>query len=108
MTSQELKRLLDDGASLTLVDLQSAHSYEHRHIPGAVNVPATASAEECEKCLPDKDARIVVYGQYDELGNGGEATEGLKKLGYTNVDRLEGEMMGWMEAGFAVEGGLVS
>lgn len=105
MKPQELKAAQDAGETITLVDLQDAHSYQHRHIPGAVNVPSTASADECQKCLPDKDARIIVYGEYDELGKGGEAIEGLKKLGYGNVDRLEGGLMGWMEAGFAVEGG---
>ena len=108
MNPQDLKSALDAGKLFTLVDLQDAHSYQHRHIPGAVNVPSTASAEECARILPDKDAQIVVYGEYDELGKGGEAIDGLKKLGYVSVDRLEGGLMGWMEAGFAVEGGLES
>ncbi len=105
MKPQELKAALDAGQIFTLVDLQDTHSYQHRHIPGAINLPSTASADECQRCLSDKDAKIVVYGEYDELGKGGEAIAGLKKLGYVSVDRLEGGLMGWMEAGFSIEGG---
>lgn len=108
MNAKELKSALDADRAITIVDLQDAHSYQHRHIPGAINVPSTASADECQRCLTDKGANIVVYGEYDELGKGAEAIEGLKKLGYGNVERLDGGMMGWMEAGFAVEGGTES
>ncbi len=105
MKPQELKAAIDAGSAVTLVDLQDAHSYAHRHIPGALNVPSTASADERRRCLADTSARIIVYGEYDELGKGGEAIAGLAKLGYGNIDRLEGGLMGWMEAGYAVEGG---
>ena len=44
MKPQELKAAIDAGSAVTLVDLQDAHSYAHRHIPGALNVPSTASA----------------------------------------------------------------
>lgn len=108
MTPNDLKAALDAGQVITHVDLQDSHSYQHRHIPQAVNVPASANADDVQSVLPDKDATIVVYGEYDELGKGGEAIEGLKKLGYSAVDRLEGGLMGWMEAGFAIEGGLES
>lgn len=104
MKPQELKTLLEQG-SVTLVDLQDAHEYEHRHIPGAINIPSTTSGQDVQKILTDKDARIVVYGEYDELGKGREALEGLNALGYEQVNRLAGGLMGWMEAGFAVEGG---
>lgn len=108
MNVSELKAALDADQAITIVDLQDAHSYQHRHIPGAINVPSTATADECKRCLTDHDAKIVVYGEYDELGKGAEAIASLNRLGYANVERLDGGMMGWMEAGFAVEGGTES
>lgn len=105
MKPNELKELIDGGAAIIIVDLQDAHSYAHRHVPGAINVPSTASADDVQKILADKDARIVVYGEFDELEKGREAVEGLNKLGYEQVNRLQGGLLGWMEAGYPVEGG---
>jgi rhodanese-related sulfurtransferase len=80
-----------------LLDLQSVESYRHRHVPGAVQL------EDASRLA--KDGLVVVYGEYDELGKGAEAADKLVAAGFTNVWRLQGGLMGWMEAGFTVEGG---
>jgi rhodanese-related sulfurtransferase len=104
-----LKTKLDDGAALTLVDLQDAENFEHRHIPGAVNIPIDDKCDDaCAAILKDKDAVIILYGEFDELGKGESAFDALVKAGYKKVTRLTGGLMGWMEAGFAVEGGKAS
>ena len=106
LSPQELKAKCDAGASVTIVDLQSPASYEHRHIPGAVHMePSPTCGEECANLLKDKDADIVLYGEFDELGKGEQVAEMLITAGYTKVSRLVGGMMGWMEAGYGVEGG---
>jgi len=106
---QELKAKLEAGESLTLVDLQDPHEFEHRHIPGAVNIPMSNKCDEaCAVILKDKDATIIVYGEFDELGKGSQATDVLTTAGYSNLIRLTGGLMGWMEAGYAVEGGKAS
>lgn len=106
LSPAELKAKIDASESITIVDLQVAHEYEHRHIPGAINIPGDQAFEQhVEELLKDKEAAIVLYGEFDELGKGSEGAERLEKLGYTNVSRLTGGLMGWMEAGFMVEGG---
>ncbi len=106
LSPQDLKTKRDAGHPLTLVDLQSAEGYAHRHIPGAVHMePSPTCGEECANLLKDKDAEIVLYGEFDEFGKGGQVAEMLQSSGYTHVARLSGGMMGWMEAGFAVENG---
>ena len=55
--------------------------------------------------MKDKDADIVLYGEFDELGKGSQVAEALQQAGYTKVSRLVGGMMGWMEAGYGVENG---
>lgn len=108
LSPQEVKAR-SELASLTLVDVQSAEGYAHRHIPGAIHLDASETCDEvCGRLLKDKDAEIVVYGEFDELGKGSQVGEMLLAAGYTNVARLTGGMMGWMEAGFAVENGAVS
>jgi rhodanese-related sulfurtransferase len=106
LSPQDLKVQIDSGIAPTIVDLQFIHEYEHRHIPGAINIPGDQKFEEhAQETLKDKAAAIVVYGEFDELQKGSEGAERLEKLGYTNVSRLTGGLMGYMEAGFTVEGG---
>jgi rhodanese-related sulfurtransferase len=106
ISPQDLKTKIDAAEAITIVDLQDAHEYEHRHIPGAINVPITDKCDEaCATILKEKDSAIVVYGEFDELGKGSQAAETLEKMGYTNLSRLTGGLMGWMEAGYMIEGG---
>lgn len=100
LTPQELKAKIDAHAAVTIIDVQPHEAYVHRHIPGAVHVEGYA--------VPAKDALLVVYGEFDELGKGAAAAEALTGQGFTNVHRLQGGMMGWMEAGYMVEGGAES
>jgi rhodanese-related sulfurtransferase len=105
----DLKSKIDGGTPLTIVDLQDPANFEHRHIPGAVNIPMDDKYNVAyADILKDKDATIVLYGEFDELGKGAEAAEHLTAAGYTNLIRLTGGLMGWMEAGYAVEGGKAS
>lgn len=106
LSPQDLKAQCDAGTPVTIVDLQSIEGYIHRHIPGSVHMNPLASCdEECARLLKDKDAKIVLYGEFDELGKGSQVAEVLTAAGYTQVARLSGGMMGWMEAGYSVEGG---
>lgn len=106
ITPQELKAKIEAGETCTIVDLQDPHNYEHRHIPGAINIPVDDKCDEgCAAILKDHDQMLVLYGEFDELGKGSKAAETLTAEGYANICRLTGGLMGWMEAGYAIEGG---
>lgn len=106
LSPQDLKTQRDAGVSFTLVDLQSLEGYTHRHIPGSIHMEPIASCDaECARLLKDKDAKIVLYGEFDELGKGSQVAEVLIAAGYAQVARLAGGMMGWMEQGYPLEGG---
>lgn len=97
---------MENGEPVTIVDLQDAHEYEHRHIPSAVNVIVDEDCKnQCAKLAEDKEASIVVCGEFDELGKAEKACGILVGLGCKNVSILQGGLMGWMEAGYQVEGG---
>jgi rhodanese-related sulfurtransferase len=106
MSPKELKAAIDANNAPRIVDLQAAHEYEHRHIPGAINVPDDEHFEESVKAASlEKETMTLLYGEFDELGKGSKAGEHLQSLGFTNVVRLVGGLMGWMEAGYMIEGG---
>jgi len=57
----ELKRKIDRGEPLVLVEAQSPMMYEAAHLPGAVNLPPGRVAELAPALLPEKEIEIVVY-----------------------------------------------
>ena len=105
---QRLKTELDKCTPVEIIDLQEPHKYAHSHIPCAMNVPVEEFDNGFEQHLKDKDAVVVLYGEFDELGKGTKAAEKLEAAGYTKVGRLEGGLMGWKEAGYPTEGGIES
>ncbi len=105
VTPERLKEEIASGKSVTVVDLQTQEKYEHSHIPGAVNIQIEKFEAEYQNVLRDKDAIVVLYGEYDELGKGSDAAEILEAAGYQKVGHIVGGIRGWQEAGYPVEGG---
>jgi hypothetical protein len=58
----ELYKLLQDHAPLTLVDARPELRYNQGHLPGAISIPVPKLKEQKEKVLPaDKDKLLVFY-----------------------------------------------
>ncbi len=105
VTPQKLKNEIEKQTPVTIVDLQDAEKYKHAHIPAAINIPLSTFDDEYERILKDKDAVIVLYGEYDELGKGLKAGNILEKNGYTRIGHIVGGVLAWKEAGYQIEGG---
>lgn len=105
VSPQKLKEEVDEGTPMTIVDLQPEKDYHHSHVPSAINIPYGSFKENFADALRDKNQTIVVYGEYDELGKGGDIGPFLEEQGYTKVGRLVGGLMGWKNAGYPAEGG---
>lgn len=58
---EELKKAMDRGESFTLVETLPAQTFEHAHLPGAINIPPDMIRELAPERLPDKQRRIIVY-----------------------------------------------
>jgi Rhodanese-related sulfurtransferase len=56
-----LKRILDSGDSVYLVDALPADIYEQGHLPGAVNITTDNVHQLALTLLPDKQAPVVTY-----------------------------------------------
>ncbi|MBU0614148.1 rhodanese-like domain-containing protein [Patescibacteria group bacterium] len=108
ITPQKLKEEIDKGTVMTIVDLQTPEKYEHNHIPGAINVPFEVFPAKYAELLKDKDEVIILHGEFDELGKGGQAVDVLQSDGYTKVGRIVGGLMGWRNAGYPTDSGIES
>lgn len=105
-TPQFLKSAyLDKDIPHVLIDARSAEDATSGHLKGAVSLPAD-QAKGALKGLPEAKlkAPIVVYD-----GRGGEqaktVAQALVKAGQQNVLVLDGGMIGWQAAGYAIESG---
>lgn len=87
-----------------LLDVREISEWEtDGYIEGAVNVPLRTVVSNLSQLPEDKDAPIVVYCKVG--GRGAIGMTVVQMLGYTNVRNMAGGITGWMNAGYAIEGG---
>ena len=88
------------GADLLLLDVRKPEEFAAGHVPGAINIPHDQLASRLSE-LPRRDKPVVVYcrsGRRAAL-----AEDVLRQAGYTDVQHLKGDMLGWEAEGRPVE-----
>jgi membrane protein DedA with SNARE-associated domain/rhodanese-related sulfurtransferase len=103
MLPVELKRRLDAGDQLVIVDLRTALDIETTSygIPGARWIPPDA-LEDPHRLIP-KDSEVVFYCAEPREATSARMALLLTSHGYKNVHPLNGGLEGWRQAGFVVE-----
>jgi len=61
ISRDDLRGKIDRGDKFSLVETLSKTTYDHAHLPGAINLPPDRVTELAPSLLPDKTADIVVY-----------------------------------------------
>lgn len=61
MSVDELFKLLQDHAPLTLVDARPEMRYNQGHLPGAINIPVPLLKEKKAKVLPKEKNKLLVF-----------------------------------------------
>jgi rhodanese-related sulfurtransferase len=61
ISRDELKEKAERSDKFTLVETLPRTSFEHAHLPGAINLPPDKVKELASELLPDKNADIIVY-----------------------------------------------
>ena len=98
---EELKRRLDAGEKMTLVDVREKDEVRAGYIPGAISIPRGFLEIQAEQKLPDKNARIVAYCAGGTRSALAAAT--LAELGYTNVETANPGFVRWKDLGWPME-----
>ena len=81
----------------TLVDVREESEFAKDHLPGAIHLGKGVIERDVEARIPDLNTPIVLY-----CGGGFRsalAADNLQKMGYTNVESMDGGWKGWLEAG---------
>jgi rhodanese-related sulfurtransferase len=97
---------VDKGIPAVILDVRAQDEAKGGHIKGAVGMPA-ATVKSHLKSFPAAklQAPIIVYD-----GRGGPESKAvareLVKAGQTNVQVVEGGLLGWQAAGYTIESGV--
>jgi sulfur-carrier protein adenylyltransferase/sulfurtransferase len=98
---EELKRRIDAGEKITLVDVREKDEWRGGYIPGAVSIPRGFLEIQAEQKLPDRNARIVAYCAGGTRSALAAAT--LADLGYTHVETANPGFVRWKDLGWPME-----
>lgn len=105
VAAAELKAMLRDGEELALLDLREEGVFAHEHLFHAVPLPLSRLELLAERLVPRKSTRIVLCDE-----DGGDlvrrGAERLVRLGYRNIQALDGGVQGWREVGFELFAGV--
>ena len=103
ITPMELKRRLDAGDQLVIVDLRTALDIETAPcgIPGACRI-APEALQHPHHLIP-RDSEVVFYCAEPREATSARMALRLASKGFKNIHPLSGGLEGWRQAGFAVE-----
>ena len=94
----EIKKRLDRGEKLVLVDVREESEFAKDHLPGAVHLCKGIIERDIEARIPDLNAEMVLY-----CGGGFRsalAADNLQKMGYKNVLSMDGGIREWREKSY--------
>jgi polyisoprenoid-binding protein YceI/rhodanese-related sulfurtransferase len=102
----ELRRWMDEGKSLVLIDTLPKDHYQKVHLQGAENacVFEVSFLDQVKTIVKDINRTIVVYGSSAATMDALNAAEKLTQAGYSQVFALEEGIEQWRSSGFACEG----
>jgi len=98
--ASDVRKMMNDGAPLVVVDVRERLEFEAGHLVGAVHIGKGVIERDVEKHDFADDARIVLYcgGGYRSA----IAAKSLQDMGWTNVASLWGGWRGILAEGLPI------
>ena len=93
----DVKRRMAADEKFLLVDVREDNEWAKGHLPGAVHMGRGVIERDIEKAVPQTGTKMILY-----CGGGFRSAlvaDNLQKMGYTNVESMDGGWRGWTEAG---------
>jgi len=113
MSAQELKKLLDDGEDVIILDVREAKQRAEGNIPSddfnKENFIAITRGNlewKVQNKIKDTDADALIVTFCRSGGRGALAAQVLRQLGYKKATTLKGGLKGWVRAGYPIQTGL--
>jgi rhodanese-related sulfurtransferase len=99
----DVKRRMDAGEEFVLVDVREESEWAAGHLPGALHLGKGIIERDIEQRVSDTGAKMILY-----CGGGFRSAlsaDNLQKMGYTNVESMDGGWKGWIGAGLPTQKG---
>jgi rhodanese-related sulfurtransferase len=93
----DVKKRMDAGEKFLLVDVREDNEWANGHLPGAVHLGRGVIERDIETQVPETGTKMILY-----CGGGFRSAlvaENLQKMGYRNVESMDGGWKGWLGAG---------
>ena len=97
----DVQRRMGSGEKFLLVDVREDNEWEKGHVPGAVHLGRGVIERDIETQVPETSTKMVLY-----CGGGFRSAlvaDNLQKMGYTNVESMDGGWKGWVAEGLPTE-----
>jgi len=94
---ENVKRRMEAGEKFLLVDVREDNEWANGHVPKAVHMGRGIIERDIETAVPDTSTKMILY-----CGGGFRSAlvaDNLQKMGYTNVESMDGGWKGWLAAG---------
>lgn len=98
---ETLKRRMDAGESLTVVDVREDLEFAAKRIPGSIHIGKGVIERDIETKIPNKDQEILLV-----CGGGFRsalAADAIAQMGYTRAVSVDGGVRAWSEASYPLE-----
>jgi rhodanese-related sulfurtransferase len=99
----DVRRRIEAGEKFTIVDVREESEWAAGHLPGAIHLGKGIIERDVEQQVPATDTKLILY-----CGGGFRsalAADNLQKMGYTNVESMDGGWKGWIAAGYPTSKG---
>jgi rhodanese-related sulfurtransferase len=93
----DVKRRMDACEKFLLIDVREDNEWAKGHLPNAVHLSRGIIERDIEQRIPDTGTKLVLY-----CGGGFRSAlvaDNLQKMGYTNVESMDGGWKAWLDAG---------
>lgn len=85
------------GEQFLLVDVREESEWKDGHATDAIHLSKGIIERDIAKLIPDPNTKVVLYcgGGYRSA----LAADNIQKMGYTNVESMDGGFRAWVEEG---------
>jgi rhodanese-related sulfurtransferase len=93
----DVKKRRAAGEKFLLVDVREESEWKAGHAVDAVHLGKGVIERDIVKAIPDPSAKVILY-----CGGGFRsalAADNIQKMGYTNVESMDGGFSAWLEEG---------
>ena len=93
ITPVELKRRLDAGDDLLVLDVREPNEYQINRIPGSTLIPLGELPRRYQELDPDRE----IVAQCKMGGRSAQAVDYLRSVGFTRIKNLRGGVLEWID-----------